>query len=292
MSDMMRQMMRMQGKPVTEPWTAIQQLERMYEIETVPTDTESIDPTELDYLLVIHPKDLAEKTLYAIDQFVMKGGKLVVFVDPHALYADPAPRDPQNPMGAYNHDASSGLNGLLEEWGVRVDKGVFAGDLEIAGMIPSRDGAGMTAFLGWLKLNRDGRPGEGLNQNEVITQGVPGELHLLFPGVVETTEEVPEGVEIVPLLETTAAGNAYEAQSFDIMGFQGPDPANLRKKFTPGVTPVAMAVRITGHLPSAFEKAPGSEEAEDGAETEPTDGEGGDAVADAEDGEEKPADEK
>src|SRR5690606_13673799 len=86
MDPMMRQMMAMQGQQVPQPWGVIEMLRRFYEVTSVEATAEEI-PAELDTLLVIHPKQLSDQTLYAIDQFVMRGGKLIAFVDPYA-YAE------------------------------------------------------------------------------------------------------------------------------------------------------------------------------------------------------------
>jgi len=139
MTPMMRQMMQMQGQQVQEPWGSFEVLKRYYEVTDVKTDVETIE-ADLDYLVVFHPKNLADKTLYAIDQFVMRGGKLIAFVDPFAPIADPAPRNPQNPYGGMDHDSSSNLDKLLAAWGVKMPQGKFAGDQALAQPVPSRRG--------------------------------------------------------------------------------------------------------------------------------------------------------
>jgi ABC-type uncharacterized transport system involved in gliding motility auxiliary subunit len=66
-----------------EAWVAMTQLEQLFEVRNLGPRPSEIDD-EIDLLLVVHPKDLGDATLYAIDQFVMRGGTLVAFVDPHA----------------------------------------------------------------------------------------------------------------------------------------------------------------------------------------------------------------
>ena len=115
MSPYMMQMMRMQGRQPEKPWAITEHLREEYDVVKVASDAESIDE-DIDFLMVVHPKDLPEKTLFAIDQFVMKGGKLLAFVDPHC-FSDAPKQDPQNPYAAMNHKAASDLNALLQAGG-------------------------------------------------------------------------------------------------------------------------------------------------------------------------------
>ena len=79
-SGYMAQMMAMQGQQPRPAWTIIQQLRQQYEVEKIETTADEIK--NVDILLVIHPKNFSEKILFAIDQFVLKGGRAIVFVDP------------------------------------------------------------------------------------------------------------------------------------------------------------------------------------------------------------------
>jgi len=76
----MAQMKQMQGQQPKQKWGLISHLEKQYEVTSIPADTDEIK--DVDFLLVIHPKDLPEKTLFAIDQFVLKGGRAIIAVDP------------------------------------------------------------------------------------------------------------------------------------------------------------------------------------------------------------------
>ncbi len=59
----------------------IDQLQQLYDVHTVSTEVDRV-PDDVDVLMLVHPQHLPDKTLYAIDQFVLKGGKALVFVDP------------------------------------------------------------------------------------------------------------------------------------------------------------------------------------------------------------------
>ena len=94
-------------------------------MRTLATDVATID-ADIDVLMVVHPKDLPPKTLYAIDQFVMRGGKLIAFVDPQSEN-DPAGQQ-GGPMSMVPR--SSSLGPLLDAWGVAFDPGKVLGDRE------------------------------------------------------------------------------------------------------------------------------------------------------------------
>ena len=64
-------------------WNIISLLREVFEVRDLGTEPAEI-AQDVDTLLLIHPKNLADQTRYAIDQFVLKGGKAMVFVDPHA----------------------------------------------------------------------------------------------------------------------------------------------------------------------------------------------------------------
>ncbi|HXP67049.1 MAG TPA: GldG family protein, partial [Steroidobacteraceae bacterium] len=66
-----------------EPWPIYTQLQQLFNVRTLTSDVDNIDK-DIDVLMLIHPKQLPPKTLYAIDQFVMRGGRMLLFVDPDA----------------------------------------------------------------------------------------------------------------------------------------------------------------------------------------------------------------
>lgn len=281
MSDYMRQMMAMQGRQTDRPWVVSEHLGKQYEITDVPADTDTI-PADVDFLLVVHPKDLPEKTLYAVDQFVVKGGKAMVFVDPFAWQADQPPRDPQNPFGGPQGKQSSSLEKLLNAWGVTVEAEKFVGDLRYARRMPlSQTSPERVPFVGVMDFQE-----EAFNKDATVTQGLK-HVTMTFPGVIRKKEGAE--TEVTPLITTTPEGNVWTAQSYELSG-PFPNFEALSRKFQRGVEKLATAVRVTGQFKSAFEKKPGEEdkpengEAKDG-EKKPEDGEKTADAALAKDGE-------
>ena len=77
-------MMQQMGQQGSEPWTLVKQLKNDFNVKRVGMDADKIDD-DIKLLLVIRPKDISDKAQYAIDQFVMRGGKLVAFLDAQCL---------------------------------------------------------------------------------------------------------------------------------------------------------------------------------------------------------------
>ena len=103
----------------TEPWVLAGELKRDFEVKKIDILADSIDPA-IKVLLLIHPKDISERTEYALDQFVLRGGKLIAFVDPH-MYFDQQP-NPMMPM-AQGQAGQSTLPRLFKAWGVKMELG-------------------------------------------------------------------------------------------------------------------------------------------------------------------------
>ncbi|MBN2136492.1 MAG: GldG family protein [Sedimentisphaerales bacterium] len=242
MTGYMAQMMRMQGRQPKGAWTIVEQLRRQYEVKQVPTDVNDIN--DVDILLVIHPKDLPERTVFAIDQYVLKGGRTILCVDPHCLSDTPA--QPQNPMMPQQQSQKSDLNALTVNWGVTMPDNTIAGDLNLA--LAARMGEdGIVGFLGL-------RP--GCFSKESVSTAELNQVTFLYAGALNEAGEPmdpnapPLDVKRTPLVTTTDQGNTIRVDSPYELMFR--DPAILRNKFTPGVKPVIMGYLLTGKFKTAF----------------------------------------
>ncbi len=147
----------MQGQfnPMTgqmgETWPILSQIQQLFTVRTLTTDIDHIDK-DVDVLMVVHPKRLAPKTLYAIDQFVMRGGKLLLFVDPDSG-ADTSGQDPQNPFAGATANHSSDFEPLLAAWGVSYDPSKVIGDLELGLEVRASQQGPPTRHIGILGLH-------------------------------------------------------------------------------------------------------------------------------------------
>lgn len=249
-SGYMAQLMRMQGQRPAPPWGIVQQLKQMYDVKEVSTNVDEIK--DVDILLVIHPKNLSEKTQFAIDQFVLKGGRAIVFVDPHCI-ADKPPAT-QNPYETFSHKTASDLNKLLRTWGLQMPANTFAGDRSLAISGSLRPNQRRDKIIAYLRLisgcfNTDNAISADLNQ-----------VRVLFPGVLKEVEpdQADSNVQLTPLLTTTSRGNSWTVSNLGEL--RRPDYPTMLSNFTDGTEPVVMAYLATGRFKSAF---PDGIEAED-----------------------------
>ena len=167
MNPMMMQMGRQPQQQ--QPWITFSELKRDFTVESVPMETDTI-PDKIQVLMVVHPKDISEKAQYAIDQFILRGGKLIAFLDTQCITDN---RNP-NPMGM-NLGGGSSLPKLLEKWGIGLDTSKVVADRTFSRELQGRDGRPqpVPAFL---FLNAD-----GVNRDDAVT-GQSDNLWLPFAG--------------------------------------------------------------------------------------------------------------
>lgn len=227
----------MPGGQVAPPWTILQQMRQVFLVRTIGTATDRIAP-DVDVLFVVHPKNLPEKTLYAIDQFMMAGGRAVFFVDPYSE-ADASIPDPS---GMPKLETASALPGLFDAWGIEVSAEQVVGDRRAARRVNAGSGNQVVPvdFVVWLNLQR-----QNLNQDLPVT-GELQQLSLASAGALGLKEGA--GLSMIPLITTSA-----EAQMIAVDSLRPrPDPMRLLRDYQPGGEPKVLAARFQGPLDSAF----------------------------------------
>ncbi|MCK5564413.1 MAG: GldG family protein [Planctomycetes bacterium] len=235
----MAQMMRMQGQTPKQPWAVVRHLKQKFEVSSVPADTQAIE--NVDILLVVHPKSLPEQTLFAIDQFVIAGGRAIVCVDPHAM-SDPP--DEAKMRQRQFEPTSSNLPGLLNAWGLDMPDNTFAGDRAFAEVGPTRPNARPEKILPYMILEPP-----AFNNSTVITADL-NMVRTLFAGVLNVTATEDSGLKYTPLLSTTERGNTWRVSS--PLELLNPDYTAIMRRFFDGSSPVNMAYLVTGKFASAF----------------------------------------
>ena len=223
-----------------EPWVVIAQLEQLFEVRELGSGAGGI-PEDVDVLAVVHPKDLADATLYAIDQFVMGGGKLIAFVDPQADMEAPDPL--AGAGGQMLQGRSSDLNRLLEPWGLRSDPGSVVSDLANALMVNTGTGAPVR-HLGMLGIRED-----GIARDDVVTAQLEA-LNFGTAGRLVPTEGGPG--RFTPLVESSDQAMLFAASRLQVL----PDPSVLLDEFVSTGERYVLAGRLEGELPSAFPDGP------------------------------------
>jgi ABC-2 type transport system permease protein len=248
----MAQLLAAQGKQPPAPWVAMQVLDERYDITTVDPDTDHIDD-DLDLLVVIHPRDLSTRALWAVDEWVATGGNTLVFIDPFSLNDQP-PTNPRDPFAGMQYTPASSLNRITGAWGVTMSDGQIAADPALATRRQVNRRGAVEPVIVDLSIDQQTREGT-VNNDNPITRGLE-RLRLFMAGSLEI--EPRDGITVTPLLTTTPTGNTLAMKA----GFPGAgdglvymdanNPAKLIDAFTAGDHPVVLAALVQGRLPSAF----------------------------------------
>ena len=211
----------------SEPWVLANELKRDFEVKEVPLMAKEIDK-DLNVLLLIHPRDVPPQTEYALDQFVMRGGKLIAFVDPYAYFDQGGPQMPGMPQ----MPSSSTLPTLFKAWGVTMDPGKVVSDV----VFGSGGGARYTPTV--LSLNRTAfsRDDVVTSQIETLLYAFGGALQLKLPENLKATELVKSSPNSMLVDNLTATKSGDEAT----------------RNFKPSGQPMPLAVRLTGKFKTAF----------------------------------------
>lgn len=219
------------------PWAIYEQIQQLYELETVDA-TASALPENLDVLVLIHPKNLSEELLYAIDQFAMTGGKVLAFLDPHHE------SDPMAGMTSMGGANTSEIAQLTESWGVDVENGSVLLDAGLGLEIRTQSG-GITKHLGFVGLMR------GLFDSEDVTTANLDSINGASFGVISVKEDA--STTITTLLQSSE----YAATGGNMVYSMTRDPEQLYDQYNPEETASkVLAVRISGNTTSAFDGKP------------------------------------
>jgi hypothetical protein len=111
--------------PQRRPWLSFQELRDDFDLREIQPQTDAIDP-DIDALILLHPKDLPETTLFALDQFVLRGGRLLAFLDPLSIAETESQMPGQDPYGL--KATGSNLDRLFKAWGVSFDSASVLAD--------------------------------------------------------------------------------------------------------------------------------------------------------------------
>lgn len=228
------------------PWAIVGVMREFFEVKNLGLSPDELDE-DIDVLMVIHPKDLKSETLFAIDQFMLGGGNALFFVDPLAE-TDRSQPDPQNPMAI--PDLDSDLKTFLDGWGIEVLESKLAADITSAMRVQTRSPRGPqeTLYLPWLRLGEESLNSEDFSTNELKV------IHMGTAGIIEQKEESP--VKMSALIQTSKDSMKLER---DLILFQQ-DPNIILDNFVSEDKQQTLAVRLSGHVTSAYpEGKPGGD---------------------------------
>jgi ABC-type uncharacterized transport system involved in gliding motility auxiliary subunit len=255
----MNPMMMRMGQQGQRPWVFIQELRRDYNVKQVPMDVEKIDD-DIQVLVVAHPKNITDKAQYAIDQFVLRGGKLLALLDSMG-FLDREQQQPNNPLAGMMPGAGSTLPKLLPAWGVTFDTTKVVADLGFTRKLSFNAQEPPQDRPTFLFINPD-----GINREDALT----GQLdNLLFPEAGAFAGTPATGLQQTVLLHTTKKSELVDGMTARF------SPQKTMSEFKPSEKEMPLAIRLKGKFKTAFPEgkpaAPPAEGEEKKDEKKPTD---------------------
>jgi ABC-type uncharacterized transport system involved in gliding motility auxiliary subunit len=228
----------MLGRPPTQGPLMLEHIREFFEVRTIAKDAKEI-PSDIGVLMVVQPEGLASETAYAIDQFVLAGGKVLAFVDPVAemsRQSNPMMMMMQGPPDLTEFDK------LLRAWGVAFNPQMVAGDKERARRVQFGSGANarVASYVMWLGLKRG-----DLDEKDVLAGDIR-EMNFATPGFLAKAADAT--TQFSPVVRTSASAMQIPSESVSMV----PDPMALLRNYKPGGVPLTIAARISGDAKSAF----------------------------------------
>lgn len=224
------------------PFMIYEEMRNRFEIEFLEQQFQAV-PDKVDVLMIAHPRELDEPTLYAIDQFVMKGGHVLAFIDPHSEVSLTAGPDGQ-PVRGYTE--ASNLEPLLKSWGIDYDPTKIVADRALA----QRVRTGLDArrqesdYVIWLAVPRD-----NIDATDIVTADVS---RLNLGTVGHFTQAKGATTTFSPLVTSSRESLLYDLDYVK----SGPRPDDLLRDFKPTDEAYVIAARVSGPVKSAFSGPP------------------------------------
>lgn len=219
----------------TPPWMVMDFIRQLYEVRRVDIAADDID-VDIDLLMIVHPQNLSQQMLYAIDQHVMRGGKTLVFLDPSA--DSMVTRSPQGnliPAGM-----SSDLPGLLAAWGIAYASDKVLTDSDLALRVRMGQNQQPEAHLGMLGVHR-----ENLAGDDIITNRLEA-INFSSTGAIASAENANTVFE--PLIQSSTNAMLMDAGFLEDVS----DPSILFDEFVSAQQSFVIAARVSGVIDSAF----------------------------------------
>ncbi|MGQ0674600.1 MAG: Gldg family protein [Rhodospirillales bacterium] len=233
-------MMMMRGMP-TQPWYIMELLRGQFEVKTLSADIDRV-PDDVDVVWLAHAASITEKAQYALDQYVLRGGRALVFVDPHA--------ESQSGRQQMGGATSSELGKLLQAWGVDMAKDKVAGDRANARRVNAGTAARVVPadYPVWMIMRQ-----ANLNQDDPLMSQI-AQINMASTGILTKREGATTTVE--PLITTSPQSMAIETKRLSEGAGGMPDILGIIKDYKPELKGMMVAARITGAVATAFPDGP------------------------------------
>jgi ABC-type uncharacterized transport system involved in gliding motility auxiliary subunit len=236
----------MQGQ--SQPFYIYEQLRLDFATQFLEQDFDRV-PKDVDVLLIVHPKPLNQRTLYAIDQFVMRGGRVFAMLDPLSELSQVRGPNGQ-PLAGSTLSSAESLGKVLESWGVAVEPKFVIGDQALAQRVQTGSGDGMADYVLWLSF-----PAANLDPKDRITANMQA-LNLGTVGEINKLEKAT--TTVTPLIRTSPVTMEIPVEKAE----NNPDPDELTRTFLSSNERFDVGVRVSGPIKSAFPDGPPKESLE------------------------------
>ena len=218
-------------------WAVMNVIRDIFNVRFISRQTLDI-PSDIDVLMLVNPKKFNEETMYAIDQHIMRGGNMLILIDPFS--------EAEVALGEVPYSIRPDIDKLLTNWGISFDPSKFVADMTLARTVShtEEDKALQTKFPPWLAVNEN-----YLSPEDPVTNAI-NLVNLSYAGSFNVTKKVDD-LTVTPLIFSSA-----ESELLDTLLGLSPDPAAIIRNFKAGKKNMILGLRIKGQPSSAFEKAP------------------------------------
>ena len=219
-------------------WFILTQMKQSFDVVELGTDSERI-PESVDVLMILYPRALPQKTLFAIDQYVLGGGRALVFLDGFSETDRSMPKVTSPEQGYVEAVRSSDLQPLMDAWGVRLAPDYIAVDRRMATSVMTSAGKPVD-YVVWLSLHKD-----YFNAEDFVTADLQS---LVMASSGYLLKKPGATTQLTPLVQTSDQAMQLEAGYVKY----GTRPTDLLQTYAPGGAPLVLAARIRGDVKSAF----------------------------------------
>ncbi|MGD0961114.1 MAG: Gldg family protein [Methylomonas sp.] len=223
-------------------WAVYQQLTQLFDVKTLAPASMQTLPENMKVLVLVHPKQLPDDALYAIDQFVMHGGHLLVFVDPYSELDNSA----NESMPGMPVVKSSDLPVLFKAWGVEYDANQVVLDRSLALEVSLSSGAPPVRHAGILHFTKKELP-----QNDIVTANLDS-INIGLPGYFKAAKD--SAYTLQPMLQSSEQAMTVTPERIAMIR----DPSELLNGFAASGERYVLAARLQGKFKTAFPQRTGS----------------------------------
>ena len=225
----------MQGQ--ARPYVIYEQLQQTYATKMLDPNFASIPP-DVDVLMIVDPGPMTPQQLYAIDQFVLKGGRALVFVDPMSEIAGAG----GGMGGEGGGPASSDLPSLFHAWGIAYNPTKVVADKALAQSVQiSADPRNPTAsYPVWVKIGA-----QNFASKDQVTANLQA-LNLASVGALSPMKG--STTSFLPLIWSSQEASLLDAAEVK----NATQPQDLINEVYPTGKNYVIAARVSGPVKTSF----------------------------------------